>query len=137
MKSRQSSGIADNIVVGLDIGTTKICVMIAGRDQDGRINVFGIGKAENEGMARGTVTNIDKTVRSIQQAVQQAERQSGIKVRAVNVVSGQPSLSGRSPPTFRRHPQIYHPDYRISRKGTGTETACCSRRLHVPYQEEY
>ncbi|MCZ7558072.1 MAG: cell division protein FtsA [Bacteroidia bacterium] len=85
MKSRQSSHAADNIVVGLDIGTTKICVLIAGKDADGRINVFGIGKAENEGMARGTVTNIDKTVRAIQEAVQQAERQSGIKVRAVNV----------------------------------------------------
>ncbi len=78
------SNVADNIVVGLDIGTTKVCVLIASKD-DNRINVLGIGKAENEGMARGTVTHIEKTVSAITQAVQDAERQSGIKVRAVNV----------------------------------------------------
>ncbi|PLX26015.1 MAG: cell division protein FtsA, partial [Ignavibacteria bacterium] len=77
--------MAENIVVGLDIGTTKVCAMIAAKDADERINILGIGKAENEGMARGTVTHIDKTVRAIQQAVADAERQSGIKVRAVNV----------------------------------------------------
>jgi len=86
LKNRHSgSGSSDNIVVGLDIGTTKVCVLIAAKEQDGRINVLGIGKAENEGMARGTVTHIEKTVRAIQQAVQDAERSSGIKVRAVNV----------------------------------------------------
>ncbi len=86
MKSKyQNAGLAENIVVGLDIGTTKICAMIAAKDADNRINILGIGKAENEGMARGTVTHIDKTVRALQQAVEDAERQSGIKVRAVNV----------------------------------------------------
>ncbi|MBR9978767.1 MAG: cell division protein FtsA [Bacteroidetes bacterium] len=77
--------MAENIVVGLDIGTTKICAMIAARDADNNINILGIGKAENEGMARGTVTHIEKTVRAIELAVSDAERQSGIKVRAVNV----------------------------------------------------
>ncbi len=85
MKSRSHHLQADKIVVGLDIGTTKTCAIIAAREADGRINVLGIGKSENDGMARGTVTHIEKTVRAIQKAVMDAENQSGIKVRAVNV----------------------------------------------------
>ncbi len=75
----------DNTFVGLDIGTTKICTIIASIDRDGNVNILGLGKAENEGMNRGTVTHIDKTVRAIQHSVQDAESQSGIKVRSVNI----------------------------------------------------
>jgi cell division protein FtsA len=85
MKHRNSSGISDKVIVGLDIGTTKICAIIGAVESDGRINVLGLGKAENEGMARGTVTHIEKTVNSVRLAVQNAESQSGIAVRAVNV----------------------------------------------------
>ncbi|MFA6233063.1 MAG: cell division protein FtsA [Bacteroidota bacterium] len=114
MKSKyQNAGVADNIVVGLDIGTTKVCAMIAAKDADGRINILGIGKAENEGMARGTVTHIDKTVRAVQQAVADAERQSGIKVRAVNVgIAGDHIQSFQS----RGVIAISNPENEITRK---------------------
>jgi cell division protein FtsA len=114
MKTRyQDAGIADNIVVGLDIGTTKVCAMIAAKDADDRINILGIGKAENEGMARGTVTHIDKTVRAIQSAVMDAERQSGIKVRAVNVgIAGDHIQSFQS----RGVIAISNPENEITRK---------------------
>ncbi|MBI5645766.1 MAG: cell division protein FtsA [Ignavibacteriae bacterium] len=114
MKGKHQNGsAAERIVVGLDIGTTKVCCIIAAMDPDGRINVMGIGKAENEGMARGTVTHIDKTVYSIQQAVQNAEVQSGIKVRAVNVgVAGDHIQSFQS----RGVIAISNPDNEITRK---------------------
>lgn len=114
MKSKyQNASLADNIVVGLDIGTTKVCAMIAAKDADERINILGIGKAENEGMARGTVTHIDKTVRAIQQAVADAERQSGIKVRAVNVgIAGDHIQSFQS----RGVIAISNPENEIARK---------------------
>jgi cell division protein FtsA len=114
MKSKyQNAGLADNIVVGLDIGTTKVCAMIAARDNDGRINILGIGKAENEGMARGTVTHIEKTVRAVQKAVDDAERQSGIKVRAVNVgIAGDHIQSFQS----RGVIAISNPENEITRK---------------------
>ncbi|MDT8324391.1 MAG: cell division protein FtsA [Bacteroidota bacterium] len=114
MKTRyQDAGIAENIVVGLDIGTTKVCAMIAAKDADDRINILGIGKAENEGMARGTVTHIDKTVRAIQSAVMDAERQSGIKVRAVNVgIAGDHIQSFQS----RGVIAISNPENEITRK---------------------
>ena len=114
MRSKNQNGIhTDRIVVGLDIGTTKVCCIIAAMEQDGGFNVMGIGKAENEGMARGTVTHIDKTVRSIQQAVQNAEVQSGIKVRAVNVgIAGDHIQSFQS----RGVIAISNPDNEITKK---------------------
>jgi cell division protein FtsA len=114
MKQRSSSGAnTEKLVVGLDIGTTKICAIIASLEPDGRINVLGLGKAENEGMARGTVTHIEKTVHSIQQAVQNAEIQSGIKVRAVNVgIAGDHIQSFQS----RGVISISNPENEITRK---------------------
>lgn len=75
----------DNIVVGLDIGTTKVCAIIASINEMEQINILGVGKAASEGLNRGVVVNIDKTVNAIRSAIEQAELASGIKVRAVNV----------------------------------------------------
>jgi cell division protein FtsA len=75
------------IVVGLDIGTSKVCAIVAERDDDSRngIHVLGIGHAPSEGLNRGVVVNIEKTVRSIERAVEQAQQQSGVTVRSVAV----------------------------------------------------
>ena len=74
-----------DIVVGLDIGTTKVCAVVAAVDDGGRFNVLGIGRSASGGLTRGVVTNIDKTVRSIQTAVSEAEARSGIKIQSVIV----------------------------------------------------
>src|ERR1041385_402591 len=73
------------IIVGLDIGTTKVCAIVASVDEGGRFNVLGIGRSPSDGLTRGVVTNIDKTVRSIQSAVSEAESRSGIKIQSVIV----------------------------------------------------
>jgi cell division protein FtsA len=78
------------IVVGLDIGTTKICVIVGRRSKNGKIEVLGIGKAESAGVTRGMVSNIDKTVQGILQAVDVAGSQSNVEIRIVNVgIAGQ------------------------------------------------
>src|ERR1700744_6467234 len=78
------------IVVGLDIGTTKICVIVGRRSKNGKIEVLGIGKAESAGVTRGVVSNIDKTVQGIIQAVDIAGTQSNVEIRVVNVgIAGQ------------------------------------------------
>lgn len=79
-----------DIIVGLDIGTTKICA-IAGRiTEHGKVEVLGMGKADSLGVMRGVVANIDKTVQAIEQAVKEAEAQSGQKVKRVYVgIAGQ------------------------------------------------
>lgn len=73
------------IIVGLDIGTTKVCAVVASVDESGKFNVLGIGRSTSDGLTRGVVTNIDKTVRSIQSAIAEAESRSGIKIQSVIV----------------------------------------------------
>lgn len=75
----------NEIIVGLDIGTTKVCSVVASADEGGRFNVLGVGRSPSDGLTRGVVTNIDKTVRSIQSAVAEAESRSGIKIQSVIV----------------------------------------------------
>ncbi|WP_416866771.1 MAG: cell division protein FtsA [Imperialibacter sp.] len=80
----------DKIIVGLDIGTTKICAIVGRKNEYGKLEVMGMGKAVSDGVIRGIVTNIDKTVSAIEKAVAEAEEQSGIDIRVVNVgIAGQ------------------------------------------------
>ncbi|QLE01812.1 cell division protein FtsA [Galbibacter sp. BG1] len=66
--------------VGLDIGTTKIVAMIGRENDYGKIEILGIGKSKSLGVHRGVVNNITQTIQSIQQAVQEAESVSGLKI---------------------------------------------------------
>jgi len=80
----------NNIAVGLDIGTTKIVAMIGRKNDYDKIEVLGIGKAKSLGVHRGVVNNITQTIQSIQQAVEEAEDVSGIKIGDVVVgIAGQ------------------------------------------------
>ena len=79
-----------NIAVGLDIGTTKIVAMIGRKNEYGKIEILGIGKSKSLGVHRGVVNNITQTIQSIQQAVQEAEIVSDIKIEDVVVgIAGQ------------------------------------------------
>ncbi|MFN0203227.1 MAG: cell division FtsA domain-containing protein, partial [Bacteroidia bacterium] len=75
----------EKIVVGLDIGTTKICAIVGKLNEYGKINILGVGRAESDGVSRGVVVNIEKTVQAIREAVAEAEKQSGIKIEVVHV----------------------------------------------------
>ena len=80
----------EKIVVGLDIGTTKICAIVGRKNEFGKLEVLGMGKAESEGVIKGIVTNIDKTVFAIEKAVKEASDMSGIDIGVVNVgIAGQ------------------------------------------------
>lgn len=80
----------DKIVVGLDIGTTKICAIVGKKNEYGKLEVLGMGKAVSDGVIRGIVTNIDKTVHAISKTIGEAEEQAGIDIRVVNVgIAGQ------------------------------------------------
>jgi len=70
------------IVVGLDIGTTKICAIVGRKNDYGKLEVLGMGKAESEGVIKGIVTNIDKTVFAIGKAIKEAmEASPAIRAR--------------------------------------------------------
>jgi len=79
-----------DIVVGLDIGTTKIACIVGRRNEQGKIEILGLGKARSEGVSRGVVSNIQKTVESIREAVREAADSAGVDIKCVNVgIAGQ------------------------------------------------
>jgi cell division protein FtsA len=75
----------DKIVVGLDIGTTKICAIVGRQNEFDKLEILGMGKAVSEGVFAGKVINIDMTIGSIRKAIREAEEQSGIDIKVVNV----------------------------------------------------
>jgi cell division protein FtsA len=80
----------DNIAVGLDIGTTKIVAMIGKKNEYGKLEILGVGKSKSLGVHRGVVNNITQTIQSIQQAILEAENNSGYKINDVVVgIAGQ------------------------------------------------
>ncbi len=80
----------EKIIVGLDIGTTKICAIVGKKNEFGKLEVLGMGKADSDGVIRGIVVNIDRTVHAIEKAVKEAEDSSGIEIHVVNVgIAGQ------------------------------------------------
>jgi cell division protein FtsA len=74
----------DRIIVGLDIGTTKICCIISEQNDNGDIEVIGFGISESKGLRRGLVVNMEHTVEAIGCAVEDAERMAGIRVDDVH-----------------------------------------------------
>ena len=74
-----------HIVAGLDIGTTKICAIIGEVKSDGVIDVIGIGTHPSRGLKKGMVVNIDSTVETIRQAMEDAQMMAGVDVGSVYV----------------------------------------------------
>ena len=72
------------LVLALDIGTTKVCALAGFRNEFGKIEITGIGKVKSEGVSKGVVSNIDKTVKAIKEAVSIAEINCGKKFENVN-----------------------------------------------------
>ncbi len=90
-------GKKENVIVGLDIGTTKTCVVVAELRETG-IEIMGVGMYPSEGLRKGVVVNIESTVESIKGAVEEAERSAGYEISSVYVgiagahIRGQNSL---------------------------------------------
>ncbi len=79
-----------DVVLALDIGTTKVCALAGRKNQHGKLDILGMGKVESAGVLRGVVSNIEKTVSAIREAVDICERNSGMKFRQVHVgIAGQ------------------------------------------------
>lgn len=80
----------EKLIVGLDIGTTKICAIVGRKNEYGKLEVLGMGKAVSDGVDRGVVTNIDKTVHAIQKAVDDASEMADVEIGEVIVgIAGQ------------------------------------------------
>ncbi|HEU5299700.1 MAG TPA: cell division protein FtsA [bacterium] len=84
-------------IVGLDIGTTKVCAVVGEVDEDGDVQISGVGLVPSSGIRKGIVVDLDATTRAIEEAVDRAERMAGMKVGALYVsVSGEHIASTNS-----------------------------------------
>ena len=79
MKTRNDK----QLVVGLDIGTSKVVAIVGELGADGTIEVVGVGSHPSRGLKKGVVVNIDSTVQSIQRAVEEAELMAGCEIHSV------------------------------------------------------
>lgn len=94
------------IAVGLDIGTTKIVAMVGRKNEHGKIEILGVGKAKSLGVHRGVVNNITQTVASIKEAVAEAEAASGYKITDVTV-----GIAGQHIRSLQHSDYITRPNY--------------------------
>lgn len=78
--------MSDKLIVGLDIGTTKVCAIVGQRNENGKINILGVGVMPSiGGVVRGEVANISKTVEAIKGAIANASKVSNVSIEAVHV----------------------------------------------------
>ena len=80
----------EDIIVGLDIGTTKTCAVIGFLNENNQVEIAGVGVAPSTGMKNGVIVNIDNTAASVVKAIEDAELMAGYDVTSVFVgISGQ------------------------------------------------
>ncbi|WP_155299564.1 cell division protein FtsA [Deinococcus kurensis] len=103
----------NSIIVGLDIGTTKITTVIGEVGPNGSVDIIGEGTVPSEGMKRGSVVNLERATHAIRQSIQTAERVSGVKVESVYVtVAGNhaKAITSHGLAAIRRNQEIAQPD---------------------------
>lgn len=96
----------DHVIVGIDVGTTKVCSLIAEVGEDDQLEIIGVGVVPSRGLRKGIVVNVDEAVQSIEASVHKAEQQSGLKVVSAYVgISGAhiSSANSQGVVAVRRH----------------------------------
>ena len=81
-KGRAMNNKRENLIVGLDIGTTKICAIVGAMTEEG-LDIVGIGTSPSRGLRKGVVINIESTVNAIRKAIQEAELMAGCEIKSV------------------------------------------------------
>jgi cell division protein FtsA len=117
-----------DIISGLDLGTTKVCAVIAEKFEDGHFNILGFGVAPSEGLHKGLVANIGKTAEGIKEAVSIACNRAGFEINTVNVgVAGEHITSMR----HRNYVTINNEDREIT-KGDLDRLEADVRTIRIP-----
>ena len=75
----------NKMIVGLDIGTSKVVALVAEIDPNGELEIIGMGSHPSRGMKKGVVVNIESTVQSVQRAIEEAELMAGCQIHSVYV----------------------------------------------------
>jgi cell division protein FtsA len=119
-------------IVGIDVGTTKVCTIVAQASDTGKLNILGVGLTPSKGMDKGVVVNIDDAVSAISASVEKAERLSGYRIGTAFVgVSGRhiSSLNSRGVVAVQR------PDHEISRNDVARAVES-AQAVAIPTQRE-
>ncbi|MDP2423871.1 MAG: cell division protein FtsA [Bacteroidales bacterium] len=123
---------SSDIIVGLDIGTTKIAAIVGRQNEHGKIEIMGFGKTESFGVKRGVVANIENTVLSIQKAVEEASQRSNINLLTVHV-----GIAGQHIKSLQHHGSQMRndPDEEITQKDIDSLTENMFRLAMNPGEE--
>ena len=84
----------ERYIVGLDVGTSKVCAVVGESLDDGTLDVVGIGVAESRGIRRGVVVNLEAAVDSIKKAIEEAELMAGVEIDSVHLALSGPHIKG-------------------------------------------
>lgn len=126
------------LIVGLDIGTAKVSVLVGEYSPGSPIEIIGIGNHESRGMKRGVVVDIESTVQSIQRAIEEAESMAGCEIRSAYVsISGSHTQCRNSPAMVQiRGGEVSHADLRnVLEVARAVAIPSDQRILHVLPQE--
>src|SRR5260370_25018885 len=123
----------DRVVVGIDVGTTKVCALIAEVSDDDHLEVIGTGIVPSGGLKKAVVVNPEEVVESIVSEVNKAEQQSGFKI-----VSAFVGISGShiTTQTNQGVVAVRHPDRQISPEDVQRALEA-ARAVNVPSDREY
>jgi len=86
----------DNIIVGLDVGSTKICTIVVERDAQDRLNIIGVGESKSNGIRKGVVVNVEETVSAISESLERAERMAGVPIEHAYIGIGGAHISAQN-----------------------------------------
>jgi cell division protein FtsA len=125
-----------NILTAIDVGTTKVCTIVANFDEGGGIRVIGVGVTPSEGLHKGLVVNINEAKESIRESIRRAEQTSGHKVESAYVgVTGRhvTSLNNRAVVAITRNDRLVRPDdlKRVLTSARGVRLTNDRKLLHV------
>lgn len=118
------------LVVGLDIGTTKICVVVGEATPEGGVDIVGIGTSPSTGLRKGVVVKIEQTVQSIQKALEEAELMAGCEIRSVYA-----GIAGSHIKGFNSHGVIAIKDGEVTSKDV-ERAMDAARAIAIPLDRE-
>lgn len=130
--------VDQNLIVGLDIGTSKVAAIVASTSNNGEVEIIGIGSHPSKGLKKGVVVNIESTVQSIQRAIEEAELMAGCQIDSVFAgIAGSHirSLNSHGIVAIRDKEVMQHDVDRVIDAARAVAIPADQRMLHILPQE--
>ncbi|MCX6005517.1 MAG: cell division protein FtsA, partial [Chloroflexi bacterium] len=120
--------MAKRIITGIDVGTTKICTIVATLDSGGALQVLGVGQVPSHGLHKGMVVNVEEARDSVAESVKRAEQASGIKIESAYV-----GVTGRHISSLNSHGVVAIPRTdRLVRQEDLSRVLSSAKNINIP-----